>query len=93
MAGREVLVQCVSARCYPLVEMERLNLQRDTALYVLEAEVSGRGMARLDDVEEVGVGVGVEDRKVGRLAPCVDEVEVEVDGRVTFDCGEWRRMR
>lgn len=57
VAGREVLIQCFSACCDPLVEMERLDLQRDTALDVLEAEVSGRRMARLDDVEEVGVGV------------------------------------
>lgn len=90
MAGCEMLVQCFSACCYPLVEMQRLDLQRETALYVLEAEVSGRGMARLDDVEEVGVGVGVKDCKVGGLAPGVDEVEVEVDGRITFDCRERR---
>ena len=67
--------------------MQRLDLQRQTALYVLEAEVPGGGVARLDDVEEVRVGVGVEDCKVGGLTPCVDEVGVEVDGWITFDCG------
>ena len=47
-------------------------------------------MAGLDNVEEVGVSVGVKDCKVGGLAPCVDEVWVEVEGRITFDCGEGR---
>ena len=70
--------------------MQRLDLQCKTALYVFEAEISGRGMAWLDNVEEVGVGVGVEDCKVGGLAPCVDEVWVEVEGRITVDCGEGR---
>ena len=54
--------------------MQCLDLQRETALYVLEAEISRGGMARLDDVEEVGVGVRVEKRKVGGLTPCVNEV-------------------
>ena len=68
--------------------MQCLDLQCQTALYVFEAEISGRGMAGLDNVEEVRVGVGVEDCKVGGLAPCVDEIWVEVEGRITFDCGE-----
>lgn len=68
--------------------MQRLDLQCKTALYVFEAEISGRGMAGLDNVEEVRFSVRVEDCKVGGLAPCVDEVWVEVKGRITFDCGE-----
>ena len=70
--------------------MQCLDLQRETALYVLEAEISCCGMARLDDVEEVGVGVRVKECKVGGLAPVVDEVWVEVDRWVTFDCGKGR---
>ena len=70
--------------------MQCLDLQRETALYVLEAEVSGCGMAWLDNVEEVGVGVRVEERKVGGLTPCVDEVRVEVEGGIALDCGKGR---
>ena len=70
--------------------MQRLDLQCKTALYVFKAEVSGCGMAGLDNVEEVRVGVGVEDCKVGSLAPCVDEVWVEVEGGISFDCREGR---
>ena len=70
--------------------MQRLDLQRKTSLYILEAEITSCGMARLDDVEEVGVGVRVKECEVGSLAPTVDEVWVEVDGWVAFDCGEGR---
>ena len=73
--------------------MQRLDLQRETALYVFEAEISRGGMARLDDVEEVGVGVSVKECKVGGLTPCVNEVWVEVDGGIPFDCGEGRGVR
>ena len=51
---------------------------------VVEAEVAGGGVARLDDVEEVGVGVGGEEGEVGGLAPRVDEVGVEVGGWIAF---------
>ena len=93
VAGCEMLVQGLFARRQSVVEMQGLDLQRETALYVLEAEIAGCGMAGLDDVEEVGVGVGVEECKVGGLTPCVDEVGVEVDGRIAFDRGEGRRVR
>ena len=62
-------------------------------MYVFEAEVSSCGMARLDDIEEVGVGVRVEERKVGGLAPVVDEVGVEIASWIAFDCGKGRRVR
>lgn len=73
--------------------MQGLDLQRETALNVLEAEISRGGMARLDDVEEVGVGVRGKEGKVGGLTPCVDEVWVEVDGWVAFACGQGRGVR
>ena len=73
--------------------MQCLDLQRETALYIFEAEISSCGMARLDDVEEMGVGVRVKKCKVGGLTPCVDEVWVEVDGWIAFDCGEGREVR
>ena len=88
-----MLVQRFFARCQPVVEVQRLDLQRETPLYVFEAEVSSCGVARLDDVEEVGVGMRVEEREVGGLAPGVDEVGVVVARRVAFDCGKGRRVR
>ena len=62
-------------------------------MYVLEAEVSSCGVARLDDIEEVGVGVRVKERKVGGLAPAMDEIGIVVARRIAFDCGKGRRMR
>ena len=70
--------------------MQCLDLQRKTALYVLEAEISRCGMARLDDVEEVGICVGIKEGEVGGLTPRMYEIEVEVDGRIAFDGGEGR---
>ena len=70
--------------------MQRLDLQRQTALYVLETEVSGCGMSRLDNVEEVGVGVRVKECKVRGLTPRMDEVRVEVGDWIAIDCGEGR---
>ena len=70
--------------------MQCLDLQRETALYILEAEVSSCGMARLDNVEEVGVRVRVKECKVRGLTPCVDEVWVEVDGWIAIDCWDGR---
>jgi len=49
--------------------VEGLDLDGDAALDVFEAEVAGRGVARFDDVEEVGVGVGVEEGEGGGLLP------------------------
>ncbi len=70
--------------------MQGLDLQREAALYVLEAEIAGCGMARLDDVEEVGVGVRVKECEIGGLTPCVDKVWVEVDRWIAFYCREGR---
>ena len=90
MARGEVLVERFPARGQSVVEMERLDLQRQTPLDVLEAEITGSGMAGLDDVEEVGVGVSVEEHEIGRRAPGVDEVGIEVGRWITFDGGEGR---
>ena len=83
-----MLVQRFFACCQSVIEMQRLDLQREPALYVLEAEISSCGMAGLNDIEEMGVGVGVEECEVGGLTPCVDKIWVEVDGWITFDCGQ-----
>ncbi len=68
--------------------MEGLDLGGEAAVDVVEAEVASRGVAGLDNVEEVGVGVGVEEG-VGRgVAPLGVEVWVEIREGVAVDGGE-----
>ena len=83
-----MLVQRFFAGCQSVIEMQRLDLQREPALYVLEAKISSCGVAGLNNVEEMGVGVRVEECKVGGLTPCVDKLRVEVDGWITFNGGQ-----
>ena len=71
-----------------VVKMQSLDLLRDAALDVFEGEVAGCGVARLDDVEEVAVCVGVEEGEGGRLLPVGEEVDIEIEAWVAFDAGE-----
>lgn len=68
--------------------MEGLDLDGDAALDVFKAEVAGCGVARLYDVEEVGVSVGVEEGEGGGLLPVGEEVWVEIHDWVAFDAGK-----
>ena len=73
--------------------MERLYLHGDTALDVFEAEIAGCGVARIDDVEEVGISMVIEEGEGGSVLPVEEKVGVEVCGRVAFNCGErWVRL-
>lgn len=71
-----------------VVEVHELDLLGEAPLDVFEGEVAGCGMAWLDDVEEMGVGVVLEEGEGGGLAPGVDPVWVEVLDWVAFDGGE-----
>ena len=84
-------VQHLFAGRESVVEVEGLDLERETALDVFEREVSGCWVPGLDDVEEVAVGVGVEEGEGGGLAPSVDPVCAEIGDGVAFDGREGRR--
>ena len=58
-----MFVERFTARCEFLVEMQGLDLLPEAALDVVEAEIAGRGMSGLDNVEEVVVGRRVEERE------------------------------
>lgn len=88
MAGCEMFVQCFFGGGEAFVEMEGLYLHGDAALDVFEAEIAGRGVAWIDDVEEVGVSMVIEEVKGGGLLPMEKEIRVEVCCWVTFNCGE-----
>lgn len=85
VTGGEVFVQQFFAGCETLVEMQGLDLQRETALDILEAEISRGGMSRFDNVKQVGVGVGGKEGERRRLTPVVDPFGVEVERGVAFD--------
>lgn len=63
LAGGEVFVQNLFAGCETLVEVQGLDLQRETALNILQAEISRRWMPRFHNVKKVGVGVGGKEGK------------------------------
>ena len=58
--------------------MQFRDLLREAALDVFDGEVAGGGVLGLDDVEEVAVGVLVEEGEVRGRPPGVDPVDVEV---------------
>ena len=68
--------------------MEGLDLHRETAVYVLEAKIPSRGVSRLNDIEELGVCVCVEEGEGGGLAPVCEKIWVEICGWIAFDGGE-----
>ena len=84
MAGGEVFVERFFGGGEAFVEVEGLDLEGEAALNVFEGEIAGCGMAGIDDIEEVGVGVGGEEGEGGGLAPLVEEVGVEVCDGVAF---------
>ena len=86
----EVAVQRLLAGGEPVVEVQGLDLEREPALDVLEGEIPRGGVPGFDDVEEVRVGVGVEEGEGGGLPPGVDPVWAEVGDGVAFDGGERR---
>lgn len=92
MAGCEVFVQCFFGGGEAFVEMEGLYLYGDAALDIFETEIAGCGVAWIDDIEEVGVSMVIEEVKRRGLLPMEKEIRAEVCGWVTFDCGErWVR--
>ena len=88
LAGGEMFVQEVLAAGEAFVEVQLRDLLGEAALDVFDREVAGGGVLGLDDVEEVAVGVSVEEGEVGRGAPGVDPVDVEIEGRIAFDIRE-----
>ena len=62
--------------------MQGLDLLGETALDVVEGEVTGCWVAGLNDVEEMGLGGAVKEGEGGGLGPCVDPIWVEVKGGV-----------
>ena len=86
----EVAVQSFFAGGESVVEVQRLDLEREPALDVLEGKVPRGGVPGFDDVEEVRVGVGVEEGEGGGLPPGVDPVRAEVGDGVAVDGGEGR---
>lgn len=61
LAGSEMSVQNLLAGGEAVVEMQGLDLECEPALDVFEGQVPGCGVPRLDDVEDVRVGVRVEE--------------------------------
>ena len=84
----EMAVQSLFAGCESVVEVQGLDLERESALDVFEGKVPRRGMAGFDDVEEMRIGMGVEKCEGGGLPPSVDPVWAEVRDGVAFDGGE-----
>lgn len=64
-----------------------MDLQSQTAVYIIHGQAPRGGMFRLHDIEEVGIGIFVEERKIRRLSPCIYPFEVEIRGGVAFDVG------
>lgn len=92
MAGCEVFVQCFFGGGEAFVEMEGLDLHSHTAVNVFEAEIAGCGVAGIDDVEDVGVSMIIEEGEGGSVLPVEEKVRVEVGGWVAFNGGErWVR--
>ena len=93
MAGCEVFVQSFFRGGEAFVEMEGLYLHGNAAVDVFEAEIAGCGVAGIDDVEEVGVSMSIEEGEGGSVLPVEEKVEVEVCGWVAFNGGErWMRV-
>ena len=88
MAGCEVFVQSFFGGGEAFVEMEGLYLHGDTAVDIFEAEIAGCGVAGIDDVEEMGVSMVIEEGEGGSLLPVEEKVMVEVCGWVAFNGGE-----
>ncbi len=86
-----MFVQKIFAGCKTLVEMQCLYLERESALDVLKTKISRRWVTRLDDFENVRIGLSSEESKGGSLAPGVNPVRIKVSGGVTFD-GKQRRI-
>ena len=87
MAGCEVFVQCFFGGGEAFIEMEGLYLHGNAALDVFETEIAGCRVAWIDNVEEVGVSMVIEEIKGGCLLPMEKEIRVEVCGWVTFNRG------
>ena len=66
--------------------MQCLNLKSKAPLDVLEAEIPGSRMPRLDNIKEMAVSMGIEKSERRRLLPGVDPVRVEILRWVTFYC-------
>lgn len=63
VASGEVFVQKLFAGCETLIEMQGLDLQGETALDILQAEIPRGWMPRLHNVKKMGVGVGGKEGK------------------------------
>ena len=65
--------------------MQGLDLERDLTLDVFEAEFAGGGVTGFYYVEEVAVGVVVEEGERGCLLPVREKVGVEFSTWIAFD--------
>lgn len=88
MAGGEVFVQDFSRLHESLIEFEFLDLLRETAVDVVDAQASRRWMPRLHDVEKMVLGEFIPDPETSRRFPRLDPGFVEVDGGIAVDVGE-----
>ena len=87
LARGEVFVQSFPARSKPFVEMQVLDLQCQTAVYIIHGQSSRRRVFGLHNVEEVGIGVFVKESKVRSLGPRIYPIEVEIRSGIAFDIG------
>ena len=85
MAGGQVFVQTFLAGCKTLVEVQGLYLEHQTALDILQAEISSGWMPRFHNIKKMGVGVGGKEGKRRGLAPALNPFGVEVQRGIAFD--------
>ena len=64
--------------------MKCLDLKCDAALDIFEIQVASRGVAGLDDVEKVAVGVSREEGEGGCFLPLGEKVGIEVLAWIAF---------